>query len=182
MASVPRHLFVPQAEQAYAYSNIPLLIGHNQTISQPYMVAIMTALLEIRPDHTVLEIGTGSGYQAAVLSHLATRIYSVERIQELADSARKRLQRLGYNNVEVRCADGSLGWPENGPYDGIVVTAGAPQIPQALLSQLKTGGRLVIPVGGEWMGQDLQVLTKRPDGSFDRRSALPVAFVPLISD
>ncbi len=182
IASVDRHLFVPETEQEYAYKNRPLPIGSNQTISQPFIVAIMTALLEPQPDHVVLEIGTGSGYQAAVLSHLVARIYSVERIKELADCAKERLHRLGYDNVEVRCADGTLGWPEHGPYDGIIVTAGASKMPQALRNQLKAGARLVIPVSSGWLGQNLKVLTKRPDGSFEERSTLPVAFVPLISD
>ncbi len=182
MARVPRHLFVPEDEQAYAYGNHPLPIGWNQTISQPYIVAIMTALLQVQPDHEILEIGTGSGYQAAVLSHMAARVYSVERVRELADSASERLQRLGYGNVEVRCADGALGWPDHAPYGGIIVTAGAPHIPQALKDQLKPGGRMVIPVNSGWMGQDLQVFTKDADGSFESSSKLPVAFVPLISD
>lgn len=181
MAKVPRHLFVPASEQAYAYIDHALPIGCRQTISQPFIVALMTSLLETQPDHVVLEIGTGSGYQAAVLSHLVARLYSIERIAELADSAKKRLQRLGYANVEVECGDGALGWPEHGPYDGIIVTAGAREVPQALCDQLKVGGRLVIPLGGEWQGQDLQLLIKRADGTFDKRSILPVAFVPLIS-
>ena len=182
IASVDRHLFVPETEQAYAYENRPLPIGSSQTISQPYIVAIMTALLEPQPDHVVLEIGTGSGYQAAVLSHLVARIYSIERIKELADCSRERMHRLGCDNVEVRCADGALGWPEHGPYDGIIVTAGASEMPQALLSQLKAGARLVIPVSSGRLGQVLKVLTKRPDGNFEERSSLPVAFVPLISN
>jgi len=178
MAEVPRHLFVPPAEESLAYVNHALPIGCGQTISQPYIVALMTDLLETRPDHIVLEVGTGSGYQAAVLSSLIRQLYSIEVIEELATSAGERLQRLGYANVEVRAGDGALGWTEHAPYDGIIVTAAAPDVPPALVEQLKAGGRLVIPVGGTW-GQDLRLLEKRADGSVKSRSVLPVAFVPL---
>ena len=182
MAKVHRHFFVPLSEQDYAYINHALPIGCDQTISQPFIVALMTTLLETQPDHMVLEIGTGLGAQAAVISHLVARLYSIERVAELTDSAKERLKSLGYDNVEVQCGDGSLGWPEHAPYDGIIVTAGANAVPAALHEQLKVGGRLVIPVGqGVWHGQDLQVLTKQLDGTLETRSVLPVAFVPLIS-
>jgi protein-L-isoaspartate(D-aspartate) O-methyltransferase len=138
----------------------------------------MTSLLEPRADHVVLEVGTGSGYQAAVLSSLVKQIYSIEVIEELADSATERLRRLGYANVEVRAGDGALGWPEHAPFDGVVVTAAAPAVPPALVEQLKPGGHLVIPVGDTY-GQDLRVLTKQADGSTKSRSVIPVAFVPL---
>lgn len=178
MADVPRHLFVPPAEEALAYVNHALAIGYGQTISQPYIVALMTDLLRTHPDHIVLEVGTGSGYQAAVLSSLVHQLYSIEVVEELAISAAKRLGRLGYNNVVVRAGDGAAGWPEHAPYDGIIVTAAAHAVPLALVEQLKAGGRLVIPVGGS-DGQDLRVLEKQPDGSVRYQSVLPVAFVPL---
>jgi protein-L-isoaspartate(D-aspartate) O-methyltransferase len=141
----------------------------------------MTSLLETRPDHIVLEVGTGSGYQAAVLSSLVRQLYSIEVIEELATSAGERLKRLGYGNVEVRAGDGGLGWPEHAPYDGIIVTAAAREVPPALVEQLKAGGRLVIPVG-ESYGQDLRLLEKHADGSVKSRSVIPVAFVPLTGD
>lgn len=178
MAEVPRHLFVPPAEESLAYINHALPIGCGQTISQPFIVALMTSLLETRPDHIILEVGTGSGYQAAVLSSLVRQLYSIEVIEELATSAAERLQRLGYGNVEVRAGDGGLGWPEHAPFDGIIVTAAAPEVPPALVEQLKAGGRLVIPVGGSG-GQDLRLLEKQTDGSVKSRSVIPVAFVPL---
>jgi protein-L-isoaspartate(D-aspartate) O-methyltransferase len=178
MAQVPRHLFVPPGEEFLAYEDHALAIGHGQTISQPFIVALMTDLLETQPDHTVLEVGTGSGYQAAVLSSLVRQLYSIEVVEALAASAAERLERLGYDNVEVRAGDGAKGWPEHAPYDGVIVTAAARAVPPALVEQLKTGGRLVIPVGGPG-GQDLRVLEKQPDGSIESRSVLPVMFVPL---
>jgi protein-L-isoaspartate(D-aspartate) O-methyltransferase len=182
MLKVKRHLFVSTSQSDYAYINHALPIARQQTISQPFIVALMTALLQPGPDHIVLEVGTGSGYQAAVLSLLTARLYSIERIAELAASAADRLRTLGYDNVEVRCGDGALGWPEHAPFDGIIVTAGADEVPPALCAQLKIGGRLVIPVGrGGLAGQSLQVLTKRADGSIEVRSVLPVAFVPLLA-
>ncbi len=181
MANVPRHLFVPPAEESLAYVNHALPIGRGQTISQPYIVALMTDLLETQADHVVLEVGTGSGYQAAVLSSLVRQLYSIEVIDELATSARERLRRLGYDNVEVRAGDGAKGWPEHAPYDGIIVTAAAPEVPPALIEQLKDGGRLVIPVGDPY-GQDLRLLEKQTDGSVKTRSVIPVAFVPLTGD
>ena len=178
MAKVPRHLFVPKSEGLLAYINHALPIGYNQTISQPYIVALMTALLEPQPDHVVLEVGTGSGYQAAVLSLLVKQLYSVEVVPELAEQAAERLHRLGYDHVEVRDGDGALGWPEHAPYDGIIVTAAGTEVPEALTQQLKPGGRLVIPVGGSW-GQDLQIVRKHEDGTIKTQSVIPVAFVPL---
>jgi protein-L-isoaspartate(D-aspartate) O-methyltransferase len=181
MAEVPRHLFVPNVEQSLAYVNHALPIGCGQTISQPFIVALMTNLLDTHPDHIVLEVGTGSGYQAAVLSLLVRQLYSIEVIEELATSAAGRLQRLSYNNVEVRTGNGALGWPEHAPYDGIIVTAAARDVPSALVDQLKVGGRIVIPVGDPY-SQDLRLLEKRTDGSVKSQSVLPVAFVPLTGD
>lgn len=178
LESVPRHVFVSEAERRLAYLNQPLPIGYRQTISQPFIVAIMTDLLEVRPEHVVLEIGTGSGYQAAVLSHLARRVYSVEVIDALANTAAQRLEALAYDNVEVRSGDGALGWSEHAPYDRIIVTAAGPEIPPALIEQLAPGGRLVAPVGDRF-AQNLVVLEKTPEGGTSERSVLPVAFVPL---
>jgi len=179
LGRVPRHEFVPAAERPFAYVDGPLPIGHGQTISQPYIVALMSDLLRVEPDHVVLEVGTGCGYQAAVLAELALRVYSVEVIPELAEAAAARLRRLGYDNVEVRAADGYRGWPEHAPYDGIIVTAAAPEVPPPLVAQLKAGGRLVIPVGTGYFGQDLMVLDKTEAGGTELRVILPVAFVPL---
>jgi protein-L-isoaspartate(D-aspartate) O-methyltransferase len=180
MAEVPRHAFVPEHEQHYAYANGPLPIGHGQTISQPYIVALMTDLLGCGAHARVLEIGTGSGYQAAILSRVVERVYSVELIATLADEAAERLARLGYANVETRCGDGYEGWPEHAPYDGILVTAAAPSIPPALIEQLKEGARLVIPVGPVYGPQELIVVEKRPGGSLVTTEVLGVAFVPLV--
>jgi protein-L-isoaspartate(D-aspartate) O-methyltransferase len=179
MRTVPRHEFVPRAEREIAYINNALPIGHGQTISQPYIVALMTDLLDAGPDSVILEVGTGSGYQAAVLSGLVRHVWSIEVVPELAASAAERLRRLGYDNVTVRDGDGAAGWPEHAPYDGIIVTAQAMTIPPALVEQLVPNGRLVIPVGGAG-GQMLTVVTKRPDGDTDQRAVLPVAFVPLV--
>ena len=180
MAKVPRHEFVPLDLISAAYENGPLPIGHGQTISQPYIVALMTDLLQPEPEDVILEVGTGSGYQSAVLSLLVSRVYSIEVVQELADAAAARLKRLGYNNIETRCGDGYQGWPEHAPYDGIIVTAAAQEVPHPLIAQLKPGGRLIVPVGGRLTGQDLMVLEKDEQGKIFRRSVLPVAFVPLI--
>lgn len=180
MAAVPREEFVPEMAADRAYANIPLPIGHRQTISQPYIVALMTDLLDLEPDHVVLEIGTGSGYQAAVLSTLVRHVYSVEVIGELAATARERLHRLGYENVSVRHGDGNRGWPEHAPYDGVMVTAGAPAIPETLLEQLKLGRPLVIPVDDGWH-QTLQRVTVDAQGNRTVQDVLPVAFVPLVS-
>jgi len=177
MRNVPREKFVPQDEIPYAFDDCPLPIGLGQTISQPYIVAFMTELLKLKGSENVLEIGTGSGYQAAILSTLAKTVHSVEQHKALAEKARQVLEKLGYLNVSVHCGDGTLGHPSAAPYDGIMVTAGAPQVPQPLLDQLAEGGRLVIPVGG--MGsQMLQVIT-RNGNKFKTVDALPVVFVPL---
>lgn len=177
MRSVPRHLFVPPALAKSAYEDHPLPIGHEQTISQPYIVAFMTQLLDVKRDSVVLEIGTGSGYQAAVLSLLARTVYTIELIPELARSAVQRLRELGYSNVVVRTGDGYAGWPEKAPFDRIILTAAPPEIPQALIDQLKRGGKLVAPVGR--FSQTLVLLTKHADGTVERKSVLPVAFVPM---
>ncbi len=179
ISAVPRERFVPEFEADSAYANIPLPIGHRQTISQPYIVALMTDLLDPRPDHVLLEIGTGSGYQAAVLSQLVDQVYSVEVIAELAASAGERLESLGCTNVITHHGDGNLGWPEHAPYDGIIVTAGAPAVPPALVEQLKPGGCLVIPVN-DGMHQMLQRITLDGEGRVSARDVLPVAFVPLV--
>ena len=179
MGRVPRHEFVPEDLRDHAYDNRPLPIGLGQTISQPYIVALMTDLLECGPTAKVLEVGTGSGYQAAVLGELVAEVYTIEIVPELGESARRTLERLGYKNVAVRVGDGYLGWPEQAPFDGIIVTAAPTEIPPPLIEQLKPGGRLVIPVGEAWTGQSLMVLEKRPDGTLSRKNVLPVAFVPL---
>jgi protein-L-isoaspartate(D-aspartate) O-methyltransferase len=178
--SVPRHLFVPEDERREAYEDTPLPIGAGQTISQPYVVALMTSLLDVQPGERILEVGTGSGYQAAVLSRLGAEVYSIEIVKLLGERARRTLSELGYRNVHVRIGDGYGGWPNAAPFDGIVVTAAPPRIPEPLLQQLKIGGKLVIPVGQGY--QDLLVLTKRRDGGFDRRSVLPVLFVPMTGE
>jgi len=177
--SVPRHEFVPEDLQPSAYANHPLPIGHGQTISQPYIVALMTDLLDPHPEHTVLEIGTGSGYQAAVLACLVKQVYSIEIVDALGEQAKERLQRLGYDNVEVRVGNGYFGWPEHAPYDSIIVTAAASHVPDPLIEQLKPGGVLVIPVGGQYYGQELLVIEKDAEGTLHKKSVLPVVFVPL---
>lgn len=179
MAKVPRASFVPEADLQRAFANGPVPIGHGQTISQPYIVALMTDLLETRPDSIILEVGTGSGYQAAVLAEIVRQVYSIEIIDALAQAAGERLKALGYDNVTVRNADGYHGWPECAPFDGIIVTAAAQRIPPPLLEQLKPGGRLVIPVGLPGCVQELDVVAKLPDGSCRRRNILMVKFVPL---
>jgi protein-L-isoaspartate(D-aspartate) O-methyltransferase len=178
---VPRHLFVPPDLAAFAYRDHPLPIGAGQTISQPYIVAFMTELLDPQPHHRVLEIGTGSGYQAAVLAQLARTVYSIEIVRPLADQAAARLRSLGYRNIEVRCGDGYAGWPEQAPFDRIILTAAPLEVPPALLEQLKPGGRLVAPVGPSPRAQDLVVIDKSASGRLSRRSVLPVAFVPMVS-
>lgn len=179
MKSVPRHEFVPEAYRRLAYADRPLPIGLDQTISQPYIVALMTELVDPKPGDRILEVGTGSGYQAAVISRIVKEVYTIEIIPELAESARERLQRLGYENVTVRQGDGYLGWPEEAPFDGILVTAGATEIPKPLVDQLKPGGRMVIPVSTSFNSQVLRVIEKRPDGSTQTRDVIPVRFVPL---
>jgi protein-L-isoaspartate(D-aspartate) O-methyltransferase len=180
MGKVERHRLVPAGETSRAYRNHPLPIGNGQTISQPYIVALSTDLLNPKSTDVVLEVGTGSGYQAAVLAEVVSRVYSIELIESLGKSAAKRLEELGYGNTEVRIGDGYKGWPEKAPFDGILVTAAAPRVPQALVDQLKTGGRMVIPVGGEGEMQYLKVLVKRADGGVDEKRVLPVRFVPLV--
>ncbi len=179
IGKVPRHEFVPSEFQSWAYADGPVGIGHGQTVSQPYIVALMTDLLEPQPDDVILEIGTGSGYQAAVLSQLVARVYSLEIIPELADEATSRLRRLGCSNVEVKATDGYSGWGEHAPFDGIIVTAAAPHVSPYLVEQLKPGGRLVIPVGPPHGRQELQVISKDEAGEVTSRDVLPVAFVPL---
>ena len=179
LRKVPRHLFVPGDSQGLAYEDHPLPIGHGQTISQPYIVAFMTEALGLAGGETVLEVGTGSGYQAAVLAEIAARVYSVEIVEPLAREAAERLARLGYRNVEVRAGDGYQGWPEAAPFDGIMVTAAAPRIPEGLKRQLKEGGRLIIPVGDEY--QELIVVTRKGE-AFEERSVLPVRFVPMTGE
>ena len=176
---VPRHRFVPPGEERHAYDNRPLPIGHGQTISQPFIVALMTDLLDLKAGDKVLEIGTGCGFQAAVLGELAREVYTIEIVVPLAKEAAARLAALGYRNVSARSGDGYLGWPEQAPFDAIMVTAGALEVPPALVQQLKPGGKLVIPVGPQWSGQDLLVIEKDASGKTTTRKALAVRFVPL---
>jgi len=180
IGKVERHRLVPQEQLRAAYANRPLPIGNGQTISQPYIVALSADLLAPKPEHVVLEVGTGSGYQAAVLAEVVRQVYSIELIESLGRTAAERLAGMGYGNVEVRIGDGYAGWPEKAPFDGIVVTAAAPKIPPALVAQLKPGGRMVIPVGGDGFIQYLKLVTKRADGGYDEREVLPVRFVPLV--
>lgn len=179
MKKVPRHRFVPEEAIYSAYYNRPLPIGNGQTISQPYIVALMTELLELDKRDSVLEVGTGSGYQSAVLAEMAGKVYSVEIIEPLAARAAKLLGELGYVNVRLKTGDGSEGWPEYAPFDGIIVTAAAGHLPQPLLEQLKPGGRLVIPVGSWPYAQELILITKDQDGTPHQENILPVSFVPL---
>jgi protein-L-isoaspartate(D-aspartate) O-methyltransferase len=180
LAKVERHRLVPAHEVSLAYGNYPLSIGAGQTISQPYIVALSTDLIEPRAGQAVLEIGTGSGYQAAILAEIVAKVYSIEVVPELARGASERLGELGYGNVEVRVGDGYAGWPEKAPFDAIVVTAAAPEVPPALVEQLKRGGRMVIPVGERWGAQELMLVSKRADGVVERKNVLPVRFVPLV--
>ena len=179
MRKVERHRFVPPDQTSAAYRNHPLSIGSGQTISQPYIVALTTDLIEPRKEHRVLEIGTGSGYQAALLAEIVDKVYSIEIVEPLAKEARQRLQALGYRNVEVQIGDGHQGWLEFAPYDAIVVTAAALQVPEALVAQLKPGARMVIPVGQPNRTQDFVLLTKQADGTVSRRLVLQVRFVPM---
>ncbi len=182
MAEVPRHEFVPAERRLFAYDNGPLYIGHGQTISQPYIVAVMTHFVAPQKDHRVLDVGTGSGYQAAVLSRLVKQVYGVERIETLAEQARQRFRELGYDNIQIKVGDGVEGWIEHAPYDGIVVAAAAPYVPTALVAQLKSPGKMVIPLGQPSMSQELVLLEKSETGEISTRNLLPVAFVPLVSD
>lgn len=179
LGRVPRHEFVPAELQGAAYANRPLPVGHGQTISQPYIVALMTDLLEVDGDSMVLEVGTGSGYQAAVLAELVQRVYTMEIIEPLATEAAARLERLGYSNVEVRFADGYYGWPEKGPFDAIIVTAAVSHVPPPLIEQLRPGGRLVVPVGERFAVQQLLLVDKLDAERIEVRQILPVRFVPL---
>jgi len=182
MATVPRHEFVPPHLVDLAYRNRPLPIGHGQTISQPYIVAIMTDLLDIEPGQRVLEIGTGSGYQAAVLAEVGARVWTIEIIQALGVQAQARLQRLGYNTIEVRLGDGYYGWPGEDSFDAIIVTAAASHIPPPLLQQLKPGAKMIIPVGSQFSTQQLVLITRSDNDEFITRQVLPVRFVPLTGD
>ncbi|MBI4183634.1 MAG: protein-L-isoaspartate(D-aspartate) O-methyltransferase [Proteobacteria bacterium] len=179
MGRLPRHAFVPESLRSYAYDDRPLAIGFGQTISQPFIVALMTHLLGLAPGNTVLEVGTGSGYQAAVLGPLARRVCTIEIIPDLGRQAAERLFRLGFGNVEIRVGDGYHGWPECGPFDGIVVTAASSHVPPPLIAQLRPGGRMVIPVGGPFAIQQLMLVMKDAEGRITTRQLLPVAFVPL---
>ena len=179
MAKVPRHRFVPPGEERNAYHNRPLPIGSGQTISQPFIVALMTDLMNVKPADKVLEIGTGSGYQAAVLAELARVVYTIEIVEPLAREAAQRFEALGYRNVVAKIGDGYQGWAEHAPFDSIMVTAAAREVPQPLIDQLKPGGKLVIPAGAQSGAQTLYVIEKQPDGKITRREVLAVRFVPL---
>ena len=180
MSEIPRHEFVPGWVKSRAYVDNAVPIGHGQTISQPFVVALMTDLLDVRLGHRVLEIGTGSGYQAAVLSKLVAQVYTIEIVEPLAREAAERLNRMGYANVTVRVGDGYAGWPEHAPFDRIMVTAGATHIPPDLVAQLKPGGRMIIPVGERLATQKLTMVEKDSSGKVSSRALIPVAFVPLI--
>jgi len=179
MKKVERHRFVPDALATVAYLNRPLPIGYGQTISQPFIVALMTEMMRVGAGDKVLEVGTGSGYQAAVLAEITKSVYSIEIIKPLGEQAGKRLRSLGYRNVETRVGDGYYGWPEAAPFDAIIVTAAASHVPPPLIKQLKPGGRIVIPLGTQFMTQYLMLVEKQQDGSVTTRQILPVAFVPL---
>lgn len=179
MSSVPRHHFVPADQQRHAYENRPLPIGYGQTISQPYIVALMTELMQVKAGDRVLEIGTGSGYQAAILSELTDEVYTIEVIEPLATHAGAILKALGFANVHVKFGDGYYGWDEHAPFDAIIVTAAASHVPPPLIRQLKPGGRMVIPLGTRFMTQQLMLVEKNPQGQVFTRGILPVAFVPL---
>jgi protein-L-isoaspartate(D-aspartate) O-methyltransferase len=182
MAKVPRHEFVPAGQRHHAYDNRPLPIGYGQTISQPYIVALMSDLIKPQPGDRVLELGTGSGYQAAILAELTAAVYSIEIIEELGKEADERLSRLGYENVTLRIGDGYYGWEEHAPFDAIVVTAAASHVPPPLVAQLKPGGRMVIPVGSRFLTQQLVLIEKQADGQLITRQILPVKFVPLTGE
>jgi protein-L-isoaspartate(D-aspartate) O-methyltransferase len=182
MRTVPRHAFVPREEQAGAYADSPLPIGEDQTISQPYIVAFMTEALKLDPNSVVLEIGTGSGYQAAVAAEIAKAVYTIEIVEPLARSSAERLETLGYENVHVKAGDGFYGWPENGPFDAIIGTAAARRIPPPLVEQLKNGGRMILPVSGELGLQYLILLTKDSHGGLHQEKVMPVLFVPMTGE
>ena len=178
MRNTPRHLFVPPALSTMAYDDYPLPIGEEQTISQPYIVALMTDLLELKGNEKILEIGTGSGYQAAVLSQLVDSVYTIEIVESLANTAKKRLDNLNYKNIIVKHGDGYKGWPSLAPFDAIIVTAAPEKVPQTLIDQLKIGGCIVIPVGDRW--QELQLITKSSSNKIKRKTVIPVRFVPMV--
>ena len=180
LGKVERHRLVPPEQRALAYRNHPLPIGRGQTISQPYIVALSTDLIAPQPHFTVLEVGTGSGYQAAVLAETVARVFSIEIIDSLGKEAAENLRNLGYGNVEIRIGDGYRGWPEKAPFDAIVVTAAAPRVPEALVEQLKPGGRMVIPVGQAGGAQELLLIVKTAAGKIEQKKILPVRFVPLV--
>ena len=182
IGKVPRHVFVPAEYRHHAYANRPLPIGYSQTISQPYIVALMSDLIKPQADDRVLELGTGSGYQAAILAELTGQVYSIEIIEALGKQAAERLSRLGYDNVTLRIGDGYYGWEEHAPFDAIVVTAAASHVPPALVAQLKPGGRMVIPVGSRFLTQQLVLIEKEADGQLITRQILPVKFVPLTGE
>ena len=182
MENLPRHLFVPEERRRHAYEDRPLPIGHGQTISQPYIVALMSDLLDLDGGETVLEVGTGSGYQAAILGHLAAETYTIEIVPPLAQKAGSLLERLGYHTVTGRQGDGYSGWKEQAPYDAIIVTAAASHVPPPLIRQLKAGGVMIIPVGNPFLTQSLMLVRKEDDGSIKTRHLLPVRFVPLTGD
>ncbi len=181
MRKVPRHEFVPASVRAASYEDYPLPIGEGQTISQPYIVALMTEMLKLKGGEKVLEIGTGSGYQAAVLAEIAKEVYTIEIVEPLAKRAERDLARLGYKNVHVLAGDGFKGWPKHAPFDAIIVTCAPEEVPKPLIEQLKTGSRLVIPIGPQWVGQWLKVFTKTKDGLNEDRS-IPVRFVPMTGE
>jgi len=179
LAKVPRHRFVPAEEEGRAYLNRPLAIGSGQTISQPFIVALMTDFMNLKSTDKVLEIGTGSGYQAAVLAELAGTVYTIEIVESLAREATARFEAMGYRNIVAKAGDGYQGWPEHAPFDAIMVTAATEHVPQPLLDQLRPGGRLVIPIGSQLGGQTLAAIDKQLDGKFEKREILAVRFVPL---
>jgi len=182
MLTVPRHAFIPRGQQRYAYADYPLPIGQGQTISQPYIVAFMTDALKLKPNSKVLEIGTGSGYQAAVCAEIAREVYTIEIVKELAKSAKAQLKKLGYPNVFVKAGDGFFGWPDKGPFDAIIGTAAAKRIPEPLLEQLKPGGRMIIPTGSAYGFQYLVLITKDKDGKIKKSKVMPVRFVPMTGE
>jgi protein-L-isoaspartate(D-aspartate) O-methyltransferase len=182
MLNVPRHWFVPKVSQLMAYADSPLPIGHGQTISQPFIVAFMTGLLDLKPQMNVLEIGTGSGYQAAVLTEFTPNVYTIEILAPLAQQAQEKFAEHGYDTIKTKIGDGYKGWPEYAPFDAIIVTCAPDHIPQPLIDQLKPDGKIVIPVGEEGYVQDLMFVTKKADGSLERKSMIPVRFVPLLRE
>ena len=182
MRKAPREAFVPPGLAEFAYEDGPLPIGQGQTISQPYIVALMTQLANVKEGDRVLDVGTGSGYQAAVLAEMGAKVWSIEIVEPLAKEAAERLKALNYNTIEVRAGDGYRGWAEHAPFQAIILAAAAPKVPQPLLEQLAVGGRLVLPVGEDGGAQDLMVITKKEGGTFDRKTVAPVAFVPMTGE